>query len=156
MGRTNHGWDVLAMSGVSRSRARAGFLAISFALAACAGTKPQPDCVLSSQKPMIVAELFFGRDIPGRAPLSDAEWSDFAEHVIGQQFPDGFTVTDGEGQWRDPKTQTMVHERTKILIVAAEPSPGIADRIEAITDAYKKRFDQESVGIVTAPACGTF
>ena len=144
------------MSGVSRVRARAGILAILFALAGCAGTKPQPDCVLSSQKPMIVAELFFGRDIPGRAALSDAEWTDFAAHVIGQQFPDGFTVTDGEGQWRDPKTQAMVHERTKILIVAAEPSSSIAGKLEAITDAYKERFNQESVGVTTSLGCGAF
>jgi hypothetical protein len=144
------------MSGVSQFRARAGFLAISLAVAGCAAMKSKPDCLLPSQKPMIVAELFFGRDIAGRAPLSDAEWSDFVAHVIGQQFPDGFTVTDGEGQWRDPKSQAMVRERTKILIVAAEPSAGVADKIETITDAYKKRFNQESVGVITSLACGAF
>ena len=151
-----HGRDVLAMNAVSRFPARAGFLAASFAVAGCAGTKSPPDCVLSSQKPMIVAELFFGRDIPGRASLSDAEWTDFAAHIIGREFPDGFTVTDGEGQWRDPKTREMVRERTKILIVATEPSANTAGKFEAITDAYKKRFNQVSVGVITHSGCGAF
>ena len=47
---------------------------LSLLLASCA--MPAPDlppsaCLLPAQKPMLVAELFFGRNIPGRAPVSD-------------------------------------------------------------------------------------
>ena len=56
---------------------------------------------------MLVAELFFGRSIAGRGPLSDAEWAGFAAEVVTPNFPDGFTVMDGEGQWRNPATGTI-------------------------------------------------
>ena len=77
-------------------------------LAACVPALPQPvatlspaaasKCLLPAEQPMVVAELFFGRGIRGRAPLSEAEWAAFAAQVITPNFPDGFTVFDGEGQ----------------------------------------------------------
>ena len=51
---------------------------------------------------MLVAELFFGRGVKGRAPVSDAEWAEFAAQTVTPNFPGGFTVFDGEGQWRKP------------------------------------------------------
>ena len=72
---------------------------------------------------MLVAELFFGRNINGRAPVTDAEWAEFAAWVITANFPDGFTVFDGNGQWRNPQTGRIGHEPTKILLVAAKPRP---------------------------------
>ena len=71
-------------------------LVLAVALSGCAWSRPV--CLLDSQQPMTVVELFFGRDIPGRAPLTDREWSDFAASVVSKEFPDGFTVTDGDGE----------------------------------------------------------
>src|SRR5271154_5676036 len=73
-------------------------------------------CLLPSEERMLVAELFFGRNIKGRAPLSDAEWAGFAADVITPNFPDGFTVFDGYGQWQNPKTGQIAHDPTKILL----------------------------------------
>jgi len=115
-----------------------------------------PACALPSEKPMVVVELFFGRDIPGRGPLTEKEWSAFADDVIARQFPDGFTVNDGEGEWRDPVTRTVVRERTKILTVAMTPAPDVAGRIARVTDAYRARFRQKSVGVLTRSGCGAF
>jgi hypothetical protein len=61
-------------------------------------------CLLPEEQRMLVAELFFSRSIKGRGPLSDAEWTEFAAQTITPNFPDGFTVFDGEGQWRNPQT----------------------------------------------------
>jgi len=105
---------------------------------------------------MAVAELFFGRSISGRAPLTDPEWAEFAAQTITPNFPDGFTVFDGEGQWRSPRTGRVAHERTKILLVAAKPEPHLAQRLAAVIDAYKLRFHQQSVGLVTGEACAAF
>jgi hypothetical protein len=68
---------------------------------------------------MLVAELFFGRGIAGRAPPNDAEWAQFSARTIAPNFPDGFTAFDGEGRWRDPRTGHSSDELTKILIIAA-------------------------------------
>lgn len=113
-------------------------------------------CPLLGQHPMLVAELFFGRDIPGRAPLSEAEWRAFAAEIVTPSFPDGFTAFDAEGQWRNPTTGVIAREPTKMLLVAALPSPDLAPRLSAVIEAYKARFRQQSVGIVTRNSCASF
>ncbi len=127
---------------------------VLFVLSGCASQRPE--CLLPGQQPMIVTELFFGRDIPGRAPLTDREWSDFAGSVIAKEFPRGFTETDGDGEWRNPATQAVTRERTKILIVAASRSPDLASRISRIRESYSRLYHQTTVGILTYYACGEF
>ena len=127
---------------------------ILLALAGCVSQRPE--CLLPGQQPMIVTELFFGRDISGRAPLTDREWSDFAAAVIAKEFPLGFTVTDGGGEWRDRATQAVTLERTKILIVAAPRSTDLALRISRIRESYSRLYHQTSVGVLTYDACGEF
>ena len=105
---------------------------------------------------MLVAELFFGRGMKGRAPVSDAEWAEFAAQTLTPNFPGGFTVFDGEGQWRNPQTGQIVSAWTKILMVAAERTPDLAQRLSAVIDAYKGRFRQQSVGIITRDSCAAF
>ena len=83
-------------------------------------------CLLPEEQRMLVAELFFGRGIKGREPLTDAEWADFAAQTITPNFPDGFTVFDGEGQWRNPQTGHIAGDRTKILLVAAKREADLA------------------------------
>ena len=138
-------------------------------LAACA-TPPPPaspaaappaeakpyQCILPQEQRMLVAELFFGRNIRGRRPLSDIEWSEFAAQTITPNFPDGFTVFDGDGQWQNPATGRIARERTKILLVAAKRDPDLAPRLTAVIDAYKARFHQQSVGIITRDSCAAF
>ena len=113
-------------------------------------------CPLPSEQKMVEAELFFGRDIADSAPVTDAQWSDFEAGVIARNFPDGFTVTDGDGEWRDPKSLKVVHEPSKILLVAAKPSPALKEKLEAVIDAYKTRFHQQSVGVITREVCASF
>jgi uncharacterized protein DUF3574 len=122
-------------------------------LAACAAPR---FCLLPAEQPMAVAQLFFGRGIAGRAPLTEAEWDDFAAAVVTPNFPAGFTVFDGAGQWQNPATGRIGRERTKILLVAAPPAADLGQRLAAVIDAYKSRFRQQSVGILTTDACAAF
>lgn len=105
---------------------------------------------------MLVAELFFGRSIKGRGPLSDAEWAKFAADTITPNFPDGFTVFDGDGQWLNPQTGHIGREQTKILLVAVKRSADLAGRLTTVIDAYKTRFHQQSVGVITRDSCAAF
>jgi hypothetical protein len=105
---------------------------------------------------MLVAELFFGRRIRGRKPLSEAEWAEFAAQTITPNFPDGFTVFDGDGQWRRPRTGHIARDPTKILLVAAKRTPDLAGRLSAVIDAYETRFHQQSVGLITRDSCAAF
>jgi hypothetical protein len=105
---------------------------------------------------MLVAELFFGRGIPGRGLVSDAEWQAFATDVLTPNFPDGFTAYDGGGQWRNPETRAITSDPTKILLVVVPRAPDLRRRLGAVIDAYKARFGQQSVGIITRDACAAF
>jgi hypothetical protein len=113
-------------------------------------------CLLPAEQHMLVAELFFGRNIKGRRPLTDAEWAEFAARTIAPNFPDGFTTFDGEGQWRNPRTGQIAGGETKILLVAAKPELNLSRRLLAVIDAYKAQFQQQSVGIITRDSCATF
>lgn len=128
------------------------------ALAGCAGlpTSTPYSCLLPSEQRMLVAELFFGRSIRGRGALSDAEWSEFAAQTLTPNFPDGFTVTDGNGQWRNPATGVISREPTRIVLVAARRTPDLGARLTVVIDAYRARFNQQSVGIITRDSCASF
>jgi hypothetical protein len=121
---------------------------------------PQPSarayCLVPSEEPMLIAELFFGLAVKGRAPLSEAEWAAFAARILTPNFPDGFTVFDGEGQWRNPGTGEIGRQHTKILLVAVRPGSDLADRLSAVIAAYKAEFHQQSVGLITREACAAF
>ncbi len=128
---------------------------LPYLLAAFAAAAPAL-CPLPNETPMVVTQMFFGRDIVGRAPLTDAEWSQFVGDTLARDFPDGFTVSDGDGQWLDPKTRRVAHERSKIVIIAAAPTTDLARRTAEVTNAYRTRFHQESVGVLTTTECGSF
>jgi Protein of unknown function (DUF3574) len=120
-------------------------------------TQPAPyACLLPSEQRMLVAELFFARSIKGREPLTEIEWAEFTENIITPNFPDGFTVFDGEGQWRNPRTGHIARDPTKILLVAAKREPDLARRLSAVIDAYKSEFHQQSVGLITRDSCSAF
>jgi hypothetical protein len=125
------------------------------AMAGCTAPSPHA-CLLPSQQSMVVAELFFGRAIHERGVLSDAEWAQFAAQTVTPNFPDGFTVTDGNGQWQNPATGVISRQPTTIVLIAAKRTPDLAARLSAVIDAYKTRFRQQSVGIITRDSCASF
>jgi len=106
---------------------------------------------------MLVAELFFGRDRAGHMLVSDREWADFLDTVTTPNFPDGLTVFDGYGQWRNPETGIIGHSpHVKIVLIAAKRSPDLPGRLNAVMEAYKTRFQQKSVGLITRDSCAAF
>jgi hypothetical protein len=138
-------------------RGLAGVLLLELAACSTAAETPQSyACVLPAEKRMLVAELFFGRAIPGRVLLSEAEWRAFAAEIVTPNFPDGFTAFDGEGQWRNPATGVVTGEPSKVVLIAAPRSPDLASRLSAVIDAYKARFGQQSIGVITRDSCAAF
>ncbi|MEM1048332.1 MAG: DUF3574 domain-containing protein [Pseudomonadota bacterium] len=99
--------------------------------------------------------LFFGRNDQDREVVSDAAWRDFLATEITPRFPDGLTVMDAAGQWRDG-AGTLIRERSKMVLILAVPGSDGGERVDAIIAAYKDRFDQESVLRVIGNACVAF
>ena len=111
---------------------------------------------MPTEQRTLIAELFFGRKIKGGGFVTDAEWAKFAAEIVTRNFPDGFTAFDADGQWRNPQTGQTAHDPTKVLLVAAKRSADLAGRLQTVIDAYKARFNQQSVGIVTRDSCADF
>jgi len=107
-------------------------------------------------KPMLRAEMFFGRNVVGKLRVSERQWAQFVQSELAARFPGGLTVIDGRGRWRDPANGTTVSEPTKIVIAVAPDDPATHEAIAAAADAYKQRFKQKSVGIVTRTVCAAF
>jgi hypothetical protein len=123
-------------------------------LAACAG--PHAVACRGAERSVAVADLLFGRHIGGRLGVSEADWRRFLAEEVTARFPDGLTVVDAAGQWRDRDTGQIVREPSKVVtVVLADGDAGRA-RIDAIVAAYKARFRQQSVGVVIRPACAAF
>ncbi len=106
--------------------------------------------------------LFFGRDIGDRDEVSDQEWKDFAVTEVIPRFGDGFSVYDVAGYWQGESCQAH-HvtleggcEKTKILMIQYAPSDEAEAKLQAITQAYITRFDQEAVMRSDTPVCTQF
>jgi hypothetical protein len=96
--------------------------------------------------------LIFGLSMPDGGQLDAAAWNDFVETVVAPRFPDGFTVLDGRGRWRDPKSGAVAREDSKVLLILHPGGADAARRIDAIVEAYKRRFRQRSVLRWESPA----
>ena len=101
------------------------------------------------------AELIFGRNLKTGGIVGEAAWRRFVAEEVTPRFPDGFTVLNGRGQWRDPQGR-VVREPSKVLLVAMPDTPERRARLGAIVEAYKRAFGQDSVLTLATPSCVSF
>jgi len=113
------------------------------------------DC-RGGQRPSQVAELMFGRKIGDRIGVSEGDWARFVDREITPRFPDGLTVFNAAGQWRDKSSNKIIREPSKIVQIVLPGDDGEFARLNEIADAYKTRFKQQSVGVIVRPACVSF
>jgi len=103
-----------------------------------------------------VADLLFGRDIGHRTGVSEAAWSRFVAREITPRFPDGLTIINAVGQWRDRATGTIVREPAKQVEIVLPGGDDDEARLAAIAAAYKRAFRQHAVGVIVRSACVSF
>jgi Protein of unknown function (DUF3574) len=145
----------------ARLRRYRRFFALSalLLLAACAAPTPPPQpagCGLDAGDTRYAVQMLFGRAIGTEGEVSEDEWRDFLTRVVTPAFPEGLTVFDAQGQWRDTATGAVVREPSKVVLVFVADTAAAMPRLEAIADAYKVRFKQQAVGIVAHAACTVF
>lgn len=99
--------------------------------------------------------LFFGRSQGTAEVVTDEAWRAFLAEEITPRFPDGLSVMDAAGQWRDA-SGTIVRERSKLVLILAEPGASGMRRTDEIAQAYRQTFGQESVLRVVTTACVSF
>jgi hypothetical protein len=125
--------------------------ALCLAAAGCAPGARQV-CPLPGQSPAYAVRLYFGRDIRGGGTVSDADWAGFAAQVLTPAFPEGFSVYHAEGQWR-AADGTVTREPSLVVERVGTIDPG---KIALVIEAYRTRFRQEAVGVVSTPVCAAF
>jgi Protein of unknown function (DUF3574) len=132
-----------------------GVAVLTALVGACAGLKgtDQPTCVAGA--PATAVQMLFGRAIGPQGEVGEDEWRSFVATAITPRFPDGLTVVDTSGRWRDA-SGSIVAERSKVVLIVVPDATAAMPRLEAIATAYKQRFRQESVGIIATAACASF
>jgi hypothetical protein len=96
-------------------------------------------------------ELYFGTSKPDGTSVTAAEWQKFLDEEITPRFKDGLTVVDAYGQYLNAAGK-LAKEGSKLVIFIHKPGTACDAYFEAIINAYKKQFQQESVLRVSVPA----
>lgn len=105
---------------------------------------PAPSCV-TPLKPAVEVDLYFGEVRP-------TEWRTFLDEEVTPRFPDGLSVIDIYGQYRN-RQGAIGRERSKLLVIVVFDAPAHGARVQAIVDSYRRRYRQESVLRVERPIC---
>jgi hypothetical protein len=121
--------------------------------AAPQNTAASQGCVVPAKR-MERLELIFGLSSK-QGPVTPRAWKTFVAREVTPRFPDGFNIFEGHGQWRD-KQGKIGQEPSRLLLIWYEADATSDTKIEAIRDAYKKRFHQESVLRANEPSCVSF
>ena len=149
---------------VSQERAQlmarsAVVLMMALSVGACAGQatpKAEAPATCGVGEAMAETQLYFGLSKPKGGTVSAREWEAFVAEEITPRFPEGFSVIDGAGFWRDGATQKTISEKSKV-VVRLHPRSNVADTaIGEIIAAYKTKFEQEAVLRVERPVCAQF
>jgi len=108
-----------------------------------------PACTAPAEK-MARVELFFAT-----ASVTPRSFASFLAREVTPRFPDGLSLFQVYGQWRDA-ARHIHREPSRLLLIYYRSDAATNDKIEAIRAAYKKRFHQQSVLRADDSACVSF
>lgn len=133
---------------------RAAIVVCLFLVTAACSQSDTPSCPEGTEE-FTEYQLFMGRSGPEGEIVDDEAWDTFLADTVTPRFPDGLTVQDGRGQWRGADG-LIKKERSKLLVILAQPDDDKMRLIDEISDEYKQRFSQESVLQVMEDTCVSF
>jgi hypothetical protein len=119
------------------------------------GSVPHHDCPNAGMR--ATAELVFGRssDDPANPSVSEAAFTRFLDLEVTPRFPDGLTVIDAQGRWSAP-AGNAVQEQSKMVMIVLPGRPDDRRKLDEVRSAYKARFHQQSVLLMTHGDCVSF
>ncbi|MFF5896540.1 DUF3574 domain-containing protein [Streptomyces argenteolus] len=95
----------------------------------------------------VETRLFFGTERPDGGPdVTGRQFWAFVDRHVTPSFPDGLTVQEGRGQWRDSHG-VIERERSYelILLYPASEARTRDTQVERIRAAYERAYAQDSV-----------
>ncbi|WP_275629380.1 DUF3574 domain-containing protein [Pseudomonas sp. 273] len=140
---------------------------LTLALFGCAGTPApavhttnpsssslQGDSSRPDQAQWLRTELYFslGPLTADKGRIDEQRWRRFLDEEVTSRFPDGFTVYDAYGQWRDHGAAEPERLATKVIVILHPDNAGNHENIEAIRLAWKRITGDLSVLRLSQPA----
>jgi hypothetical protein len=114
--------------------------------------QPAPPAVCgASSTAQLRTTLYFGTNRP-TGTVSELDWQIFVRDEVTTRFPDGLTVWDAHGQWKDPGG-AIAQERSKVLLIVHADSEKARSAVQEVISRYRKVFEQQSVLWETARVC---
>ncbi len=120
-------------------------------LAGCQTMPPVPACPVG-QDAVRTAQLFFGKSAGGQPQVADADFRRYVDEELTPRFPDGLTVMDGGGQWQGDANK-MIRESAKVVLIVLPKGHDAGGRIADARAAYKRRFHEDTLMLLTQPSC---
>lgn len=94
----------------------------------------------------IEARMYMGlSNVDGE--ITETAWNAFVDTCIIKHFPQGFTIENTEGAWKECDTCETYREKSKVVIVIfadSLKSQSVA-KINTISDSYKSGYKQQAV-----------
>ncbi|MGQ4485816.1 DUF3574 domain-containing protein [Streptomyces sp. 372A] len=114
------------------------------------GASPEPRPAVADAvrgQDYIETRLLFGTERPDGGPdVTDRQFLAFIDEEVTPRFPNGLTIQDGRGQWRDSHG-VIERERSYelTLLYPASEARVRGRQIERVRNAYEKAYAQDSV-----------
>jgi hypothetical protein len=128
----------------------AGLLLAAAAPTAYAGLDTEASPAPTRGAPYVETRLLFGTERPDGGPaVTDRQFMAFVDKEVTPDFPDGLTVQNGRGQWRDANGRIEKERSYELILLYPVTAAAASDRkIEEVRRAYEKAFAQEAVARV--------
>ena len=123
---------------------------LSYVVGLAAQPAPPAVCGVASTA-QLRTTLYFGTNRP-TGTVSELEWQIFVRDEVTTRFPEGLTVWDAHGQWKDP-AGAIAQERSKVLLIVHGDSEKARNAVQEVITRYRKVFEQQSVLWETARVC---
>ena len=108
------------------------------------------DCGATSTS-QLRTTLYFGLARP-KGSVSELEWQIFLRDEVTRRFPEGLTVWGAEGQWQGA-VGSIDHEQSKVLLLVHADTAAARQSVQTVIEAYRKKFEQQSVLWESARVC---
>jgi hypothetical protein len=123
------------------------FVSIGFGCSNAADTAASPQ--------FVATHIYCGRNIPAGGEVSEEQFAAFLETDVTPAFPAGLTAYDTYGQMKTSEGM-IVKQKTKVLLLVHDNSQASLDAIHKIVAAYRSKFGNPQVMVMTAPVTPEF
>lgn len=131
-------------------------LALALLLLIAAAAPAKASGCIGGGTDRLVVELLFGRNVGTRVGVSNKAFLRFVDTEVTSRFPNGFTLLDTIGQFRAAGSSKIIREPGKQLVIALGDEASELPLVREIIEAYKRRFQQQSVAMIAHRSCVTF